>query len=312
MTEPFASFEEQLEDHSDERKRLPTEEERVLEFLTEQRGEKFKPRDISHLTEIKPNTVYTSLMRLLKKGNIFQAGKAYYVPLPAREVNPFQMAAAAFDLKMPLGIHDLARMSEGDMGIIAGEKSAGKSAMLGETAILNMGRIHINYIVTENIRKIAHRFIQWGYKEKEIMQNMTFVEARARNYDNVIRPDSLNLLDYYNPKDGDYTKVAKELEGMASQLNSGLLIVGIQKAKGVPYARGGELSNELSQLTVGLEVIDYLGDERIALATLQIVKEDGVRPGGEGKTCKYSFSPKSQGSRIVQVGGWEWPKAKKK
>lgn len=312
MTNYMDEFEKQIREADGQKiEMVLTEEEKILTFLDEQRGVKFKPRDIAHLTNIKPNTVYTSLVRLLKKGRIRQNDKNYYVPLPAKKVNPFQMSANAFDLALPLEIGDFAKVSQGDMVIIAGEKSSGKSGILGETAILNMSRIHINYIVTENIRKIAQRFIQWGYTEDEIMRHMSFIEARSRNYDNVIEPDSLNILDYYNPKDGDFTKVAKELEAMASQLSTGILIVGIQKATGAAYARGGELSNELSQLTIVLEVVDYQGDERIARARMQIVKEDGRRSGGEGKVCEYTFTPKSQGSRIVQTGTWDWPKRKK-
>ncbi len=308
----MADFEKQIREADGQKpETLLTEEDRVFAFLDEQRGVKFKPRDISHLTEIKPNTVYTSLVRLLKKGKISQSDKNYYVPLPAREVNPFQMTADAFDLDLPLEIGDFAKVSEGDLVNVAGEKSSGKSGFLGETALLNMRNIHINYIVTENVRKIAQRFIQWGYTEDEILRHMSFIEARSRNYDNVIKPDSLNIVDYYNPKDGDFTKVAKELEAMASQLSSGILVVGIQKATGAAYARGGELSNELSQLTIVLEVVDYQGDERIARAKMQIVKEDGARSGGEGKVCEYGFTPRKQGSRIVQTGTWEWPKRKK-
>jgi hypothetical protein len=290
---------------------VPTEEEKVFEFLSQQQGIKYKPKDISHLTGIKPNTVYGSLIRLLDKKKISRDGQNYYVPLPAKEVNPFALAADSFDVIFPLEVGSFARVSQGDLVVISGEKSSGKSCFLGETALLNRHRIHINYIVTENIRKIAKRFILWGYSEVDILRHMTFIEARARNYDNVIKPDSLNILDYYNPKDGDFTKVAKELESMASQLDSGILVVGIQKAKGSLYARGGELSNELSQLTVVLSIVDYLGDERIAQALLQIVKEDGTQMGGEGKICEYGFTPRSQGSRIVQTGSWDWPKRKK-
>jgi hypothetical protein len=288
-----------------------TEEEKVLEFLNQQPGVRYKPKDIAQNTDIKTNTVYTSLVRLLEKNKIVRSDKNYYVPLPAKEVNPFELIADNFDVKLPLEIADFARVSQGDLVVISGEKSSGKSCFLGETALLNRNQIHINYIVTENVRKIAKRFLLWGYSETDIRQHMTFIEARARNYDNVIKPDSLNILDYYNPKDGDFTKVAKELESMASQLESGILVVGIQKATNAPYARGGELSNELSQLTVVLSIVDYHGDERIAQAMMQIVKEDGARSGGEGKVCEYGFTPRSQGSKIVQTGSWDWPKRKK-
>jgi hypothetical protein len=287
-----------------------TEEEKVLEFLSQPPGVKYKPRDIAHLTDIKANTVYGSLIRLLDKNKVLRSDKSYYVPLPAKEINPFALIADNFDLILPLEIGSFGRVSQGDLVVVSGEKSSGKSCFLGETALLNMHRIHINYIVTENVRKIAKRFILWGHSEADILQHMTFIEARARNYDNVIKPEALNILDYYNPKDGDFTKVAKELEGMASQLQSGILVVGIQKATGAPYARGGELSNELSQLTVVLSIVDYHGDERIAQAMLQIVKEDGARSGGEGKVCEYGFTPRSQGSKIVQTGSWGWPKRK--
>jgi hypothetical protein len=135
---------------------------------------------------------------------------------------------------------------------------------------------------------------------------MRFIDARKRDYEGVILPDCINILDYYNPKDGDYTKVSTELEAMAAMLNSGILIVGIQKAKGAAHARGAELSNELSQLTVHLSVKKYEKGERVATAELKMVKVSAYERAAEGKRCDYGFGDPSRGSRIIQQTEWEW------
>ena len=75
-------------------------------------------------------------------------------------------------------------------------------------------------------------------------------------------PACINILDYYNPSDGDYTKIAKEIEMMAKRLDSGIIIIGIQKKKGAELARGGELSEELSQLSIHLQDEDKINNER--------------------------------------------------
>jgi ABC-type lipoprotein export system ATPase subunit len=59
-----------------------------------------------------------------------------------------------------LNIGEYARVSQGDLVIIAGEKNSGKTAFLMEVGLLNLHREKINYIVTENIRKLGERFLR--------------------------------------------------------------------------------------------------------------------------------------------------------
>ena len=75
--------------------------------------------------------------------------------------------------------------------------------------------------------------------------------------------------------------------------------------------RGGELSQELSQLTVVLSEVEIIhtgaiADRKVGKARILTIKEPGVRKGGEGKVCQYEVTEK--GGRLVQVGQWDYPK----
>ncbi|MBA4389977.1 MAG: hypothetical protein C0399_03465 [Syntrophus sp. (in: bacteria)] len=300
----IADFERQVRDEEEPKE---THADKIIEFLTYNRGERFKASEIGRDLGL-TGGIYKELQRLNDGGDIFKDGKNYYIPAEAKNCDPFEMAANAFNIDFPLEIGNYARVAQGDVVLVAGTKNSGKSAFLAETAILNKDRQKINYVVTENMRKIAERYIKWGYSRAEVMKNMMFKDARDRRYDAVIDPNCINILDYYNPSDGDYTKVAKEIEMMAKRLETGLLVLGIQKRKGAEFARGNELSEELSQLSIHLQDEAKTGEDRLGRALLRMIKEEGAIKGGTGKSVQYSFSSYDSGSRMEQVGYWGWKK----
>ena len=282
-----------------------THGDQIVDFLSNNKGERFKAVEIARDLGL-TGGIWKELQRLYDSGTIFKEGKSYYLPAEAKNCDPFEIAANAFNIAFPLEIGKYARVSQGDVVLVAGTKNSGKSAFLAETAVLNMSLQQINYIVTENMRKIAERYIKWKYRREEIMGHMIFKDARDRRYDSVIDPVCINILDYYNPSDGDYTKVAKEIEMMAKRLESGILILGIQKKKGAEFGRGNELSEELSQLSIHLQDEDKIDDERRGQARLRMIKEEGEIKGATGKSVEYAFTSYDTGSRIVQVGDWGW------
>ena len=288
-----------------------TIESDIRDFLRDEEGERYGASEIATLLGINNNSIRMHLKQLYDKGHIRKEGKKYYVPCKVEKVDPFSISAKAFNIQFPFGIHDFSRIAQGDVVLISGTKNSGKSAFLAETALLNMSKTKINYIFTENVRKIGERFVKWGYTPEHIMDRTEFIDARSRIYDSVVDPNALNILDYYNPAEGEYNKVAVDIEKMSKMLNKGVLIIGIQQREDQPFARGGALSEELAQLVVTLKQEDKSGGNRINRITLKMIKEEAHRPGGEGKSCQYTFSDHASGSRPQQMGEWEWEGSKK-
>lgn len=282
----------------------------IYAFLADKRGNRYLAREIQSELGIQGN-VYQELKRLVDRGQIITEDKKYFVPGIAKEVDPFEVCAKSFNILFPFGISDFSRIAQGDVVLVAGTKNSGKSAFLAETAIINMKQTKIRYIITENVRKIGERFLKWGFDADTIRSRMTFLDARARRYDSVIDPDALNILDYYNPAEGEYSKVAVDIENMARRLDTGVLVMGIQQRADQDFARGGALSEELAQLVIQLRQEDKTGENRINRVVMKMIKEEAHRHGGEGKSCQYTFSNHASGSRPQMIGDWEWESKKR-
>lgn len=275
----------------------------------------FSHYEIREQTGLQADDVRYVLRKKRDAGLLITDGKKHRLKPPSRIVDPFEIMAGAFDLKFPLDVHDLAIISQGDVVIVAGWKNCGKTAFLMDTAWLNSERgVNVNFIFTENVKKIGRRYLQWGYSENDIKKRITFIDCRDRDYTNIIEKDSLNILDYYNPPNGEYHRTAADIENMAKGLGKGVLIIGIQHARQAAMPRGGELSQELSQLTVVLSEVENvrtgeLNGRKTGRARILTIKEPGTRKGGEGMTCQYEIS--QIGGRLSLVDHWDYPKGGK-
>lgn len=286
--------------------------EMVMEIFEEFPSTWFSNWEIRDRTALSADDVRDILRRKRDSGKLISDGKRHRLAPPSRIVDPFQVMANQFEVEFPLSIHDFAIISQGDVAVIAGWKNCGKTSFLMDTAIRNSKNgLEVNYIVTENVTKIGRRFLQWGYKKEEILEHITFRDCRDRDYSGIVQPDRLNVLDYYNPPSGEYHRTAADIEDMARYLKTGILILGIQHARGQALPRGGELSQELSQLTVLLSEVETIrtgemDSRKVGKAKILTIKEPGTFKGGEGKVCQFEVT--QRGGRLAQVDTWEYPK----
>jgi len=304
-----------------EKKEEPTESKKpkatlVMEHFEEFPSSWFTNFEVREATGLSADDVRDILRRKRDAGLLITDGKRHRLTPPSRIVDPFEIMAGAFELEFPLSLHEYAIISQGDVAVVSGWKNCGKTGFLMETALLNSKRgLDVNYCVTENVAKIGRRYLQWGYTPEEIRERITFRDCRDRDYINIIKRDCLNVLDYYNPPNGEYHRTAADIEDMAKSLGKGVLIIGIQHARDAKMPRGGELSQELSQMSVVLSEVETINtggiDERkVGKARILTIKEPGVRKGGEGRVCQYEVTEK--GGRLVQVGDWDYPRKDKK
>lgn len=283
----------------------------VMELFEEFPSSWFSNFEIREATGLSPDDVRNILRKKREAGILITDGKKHRLTPPSRIVDPFEIMAGAFELEFPLSLDEYARISQGDVAIVSGWKNAGKTAFLMEAALLNSQKgLEVNYCVTENVAKIGRRYLQWGYTEDEIRERITFRDCRDRDYANIIQKDCLNVLDYYNPINGEYHRTAIDIEQMAKMLGKGVLIIGIQHAQKSDMPRGGELSQELSQMTVVLSQVEIAQTgvhkgHKIGQAHILTIKEPGTQRGGEGKNCRYKVT--EIGGRLIKISDWDYP-----
>lgn len=312
MIDYMAAFEEQVREADGQKPEKKPKAVIVMELFEEFPATWFSHHEIREQTGLEADDVRNILRKKRDAGLLITDGKKHRLKPASRIVDPFEIMAGAFDLKFPLNIHDLAVISQGDVVCVSGWKNCGKTAFLMDTALLNSERgINVNFIFTENVKKIGRRYLQWGYSEDEIKRRIQFINCRDRDYTSVIEKDCLNILDYYNPPSGEYHRTAADIENMARDLGKGVLIFGIQHARNAAMPRGNELSQELSQLTVVLSEVETIrtgemNGRKTGRARILTIKEPGSIKGGEGMACQYEIS--QIGGRLSMVDQWNYPK----
>lgn len=86
----------------------------------------------------------------------------------------------------------------------------------------------------------------------EEWKNHVKVYERSRDFQDVIDPDALNIIDYLEVEDNFYL-VGQTLNTIFRTLNTGVAIIALQKKEGGAYGRGAEFSVEKARLAINID-----------------------------------------------------------
>ncbi len=175
-----------------------------------------------------------------------------YVDHTIRRLN-FKGAAAApvLDLRWPLGIEQYVNLYPGNIAVVAGAPNAGKTALLLNFIRHNQERHPIYYWCSEmgeaelegRLKKFEGIGIdQWKFEALE----------RAEDFEDVIVPDCINVVDYLEMTDELY-RVNEHLTAISRRIGSGLAVVALQKKEGVRLGRGQEFGLEKPKLYLSMD-----------------------------------------------------------
>jgi hypothetical protein len=189
----------------------------------------------------------------------------------------------------PFGIENYFRVLPKTLVVVAGAKDAGKTAFMLNVAKLNMNTEHGLYYFTSEmgLGELSDRigkfdnidFAEWDKKVK--------MYERAENFPDVIKPDSINIIDYLEISDNFYL-INEMLRNIWKQLRKGVAIVALQKKGDADWGRGGEFSAEKARLYITLNQ----GKKDHEPATAKIVAAKNWRKPTEnpkGKTWAYKL-----------------------
>ena len=211
-------------------------------------------RELHLATKEEMRAVNVALCRLVEEGIIERYGdkRGVYCRVDKDyEVIDFVNASdEIFPIKWPFNIERYVEICPGNPIIIAGEKDAGKTALLLNCVQMNMNAHRIFYFSSEMAdREIKKRLLKFCIPLKQ--WKFTVIE-RASNFSDVIQPDDINVIDFLEVYQ-DFYKIGLYIREICDKLNKGIAIIALQKNPGVDWGLGGMRSMEKARLYLSIE-----------------------------------------------------------
>ena len=202
------------------------------------------------------NNVYKIIERLKKEGLIIKVGDRMgtyrKVTAPLEEMNWKDADTTPLELKWPLDIGTFFQAYRKNMGVIAGTKDAGKTAILLDFVEMNQDEYRIHFYTNEmgkeefkmRISKHKRPNSKWDFHAYEC----------TRNYEDQIArfPDDIHVIDYIEINDAFY-QVGDHLKDIHEALGNGFVLAGLQKDWGARLGRGAAFSIQRPRLYITLE-----------------------------------------------------------
>ena len=135
--------------------------------------------------------------------------------------------------------------------IIAGSPNSGKSSFCLNVAKMNSDK-DVRYFNSEmGEEELKNRLLFFDDMELKDWDHVTFYE-RSSNFNDVIFPDSLNVIDYLELT-SDFFLVGGIIRAIHEKLRNGICVVCIQKNRDVELGRGGGLTEEKARLYISMD-----------------------------------------------------------
>jgi len=154
---------------------------------------------------------------------------------------------------LPFEISDLVEIYEGNLIIIAGMKSAGKTAVMLNLVYQNMNNWDVDYFNSEmGSKELRKRLELFPYIT---IDNWIFnAYRRASKFEDVIEggTDKLILIDFLEIHDEFYA-VGRSLKAIHDKLKGAICVVALQKNPGQDVGLGGWRSAEVTRLYLSLD-----------------------------------------------------------
>jgi hypothetical protein len=202
-----------------------------------------------------PETIRKNLARLCSQGVLERFGHrdgTYRLASKAPVfVNPMNIEEEEeFPLLWPLGVEELAKVSQKSVVIIAGETNSGKTGFAINFCHLNLAKYPIRYFSTETTaarfksRIVNLTVADWG--------KVQFTDKIISDFHLHIDPAGLNVIDYMEPDVEALWRIASSIQKIFDALTTGVAVICIQKKKGTDYGYGGVFTAFKSELYLAI------------------------------------------------------------
>ncbi|MBN1841501.1 MAG: hypothetical protein JW883_04355 [Deltaproteobacteria bacterium] len=195
-----------------------------------------------------------TLSRLVDEGVIERCGAKNgcfrRIETESETIDFLNASSNAMDIAWPFQIEQFVSLMPGNVAILAGEKSAGKTAFLFNLSRLNMDKHKVFYFSSElHAPELKVRLSKYD-APLESWQKIA-MRHRTENFHDAIMPDGLNIIDFLEVHDEHY-KVGGLLKKIHNRLTTGAAIVALQKPVGRDEAVGGRCTMEVARLYLSL------------------------------------------------------------
>lgn len=211
-------------------------------------------RELQIKTQDQKNHRRVILFRLMKEDFIEKIGKRtgnYRLIIKDENIINWQNADIdnTYNLILPFGIHNLINLYPKNIIVIAGVPDAGKTAFLLNILHDNMEQHKIFYFSSE-MGEQEFKLRLSKFKDCKAW-DFTAIE-RSHDFVDVIRPDHLNIIDFFEVHD-NFFDIAAQFTKLHNKLDKGICIIAIQKKKDAEYGRGAEFSLEKARLYLSMD-----------------------------------------------------------
>jgi hypothetical protein len=197
-----------------------------------------------------------------------------------------------FPIDLPFGLSSLLRLFPGNVGIFAGAKSSGKTAIAFDIIKLNQHRYEIVYLNSE-MHDVEMRDRLKLHGDIRLTDWRFTAIRRGHDWADLITPEKkIFIIDYMENVDGDAWRIGAEIKKIHDKLKDGVAIIFLQKKAGDDLARGGQYTLDKARFYVALDK----GKAKIIDAKAFRVDNPN------GKTLNFKIV---QGSKILPQGTWE-------
>jgi hypothetical protein len=236
-------------------------------------------------------SVVNTRERLLDKlGN---SDKYVVIKTDMEEIDIFSESSYA-DIWLPFQLHELVKVSEGGLIILAGASNSGKTGFLLNTAFYNCDKWEVHYFNSEtSVALLRDRALAI---KPELRPPLPFkIWDRTDNFSQVVRPGCLNIVDYMDmmAEGRNVFEIALENRKIVERLNhKGVAIVAIQKPRNRELGYGDSTSLFKPELYLALD------NNKLKIIKRKAVVNPAINP--TGKTWTFSLSHKGTWFNNIQ------------
>ena len=196
--------------------------------------------------------------------------------------------------KTQFGFEDAIRIPPKGIVLIAGTSNEGKTAFCLNMVVLNMDTHKVTYFTNEytavGLKRRLLPFTDWHELTNGNGKPKFKSILRYDNYQDVIDPDGLNVIDYLDVNaEAEYFKLVPYIKRIQRNLKTGIAIIALQKPPNRPDAFGGFNLRGAASL--------YLSIDKGKLTVVKAKDWVAVNPNGK----KYGFGIDRAGSIFTNI-----------
>ena len=271
-------------------------------------------KEIGAKTTQEQGLVRVVLGKLVKDELLTPVGRGYghyrKVEKDLELVDLLGVVPEALDLYLPLGLHHLVKIYPRSIILIAGASNKGKTALAHDFIKHNMDKFDCHLFFSEGGQESLRDRCD-KHTDKMIGEWRFRAYPRTKNFEDVMFPDSVNVIDYLLVGD-EFWKVGTMLDDIYRKLNKGIAYVNIQKNSLSEVGRGGEFGLERPSLYVTLSPDPDMENhpDNVQPCIAKILKSKAWRRGNpDGKCMPFQVE---DGWKIIHWNTWSYPPKKEK